>query len=170
MSAASAEGTGERPAALEDALADDEAVAMTWQATGVRWADQRGSDSGATTFVATDRRVVFAAEEGTTSIGYGHIRAVRTDTASGGPGVSTAIVGCGALCLLAGLVVATDDLSNGAGLVLLSIALLAAGSVASDDSRQATVTIVIGNERQRLTFGADESVGSRLAALLDQHR
>jgi hypothetical protein len=67
------------------------------------------------------------------------------------------------LCLLVGLVVATRDAANGAGLVFLSVVLLVAGRAVTDKAERATVTVVIDGERQRLSFSVDESVGAELA-------
>lgn len=155
-------------AEFADALADGEEVRLSWSATEVHWADEWRSVPDEATFAATDRRVLFVAGDSTTSIGYDHVRAVITDSATGGPDLSTAFVACGGLCLLVGLLVATSDLLNGVGLVVLSMALLAAGSTVGDSSDGVTVTIVIDNERQRLSFSAAESVGVELATLADE--
>lgn len=157
-------------ARFADVLADDEEVRLSWGATGVRWANERWTDLQSTTaFAATDRRVVFETGETATSVGYDRIRAVKTDAASDARGASTALVGCGGVCLLVGLVVATRDLTNGVGLVLVSAALLAVGSATAGSSEGATVTIVIGNERQRLSFSADESIGAELAEFVAEN-
>jgi hypothetical protein len=150
-------------------LAADEEVRLSWSATGVHWAHEWRSAPERTTFAATDRRIVFGAEDAPTSIGYDHVRAVETDSASTGPGLSTAFLGCGGVCLLVGLLVATSDLANGVGLVVLSVALLVAGSAVDDATESATITLVIDNERQRLSFEADEEVGVRLAELVEDH-
>lgn len=150
-------------ARFADVLADDEEVRLSWEATGVQWANERWTDlQSPTAFAATDRRVVFETGETATSVGYDRIRAVKIDAANDGRGVSTALVGCGGVCLLVGLVVAAEDFTNGAGLVLVSAALLAVGSATAGSSEEASVTIIIGNERQRLSFSADEDVGESL--------
>ncbi|NHN58652.1 MULTISPECIES: hypothetical protein [Halorussus] len=147
-------------------LESTEEVRLSWEASGVRWANQWGIDPETpTAFAATDRRILFDAESGTNSIGYRHVRAVKVDAAGDGLDLSMAFVGCGGLCLLVGLLVATDDLANGVGLVLLSVMLLVAGSAVGDAPERATVTLIIDNERQRLSFSVDEDVGERLAEL-----
>ena len=100
-----------------------------------------------------------------TSIGYNHVRAVRIDSAADGPDLSLAFVACGGLCLLVGMVVAASDFANGVGLIALSVLLLVAGSAFGGGPERSTVTIVIANERQRLSFSADEDVGLKLARL-----
>lgn len=147
-----------------DVLEATEEVHRSWEATDVHWANQWRSAPDATAFAATDRRILFATEGGQTSIGYNHVRAVETDT-SDAMDLSVAFVVCGGLCLLVGLVVATDDPANGVGLVVLSLLLLVARNAGTDSTDRATVTVVIDNERQRLTFSADEEVGRELARL-----
>ncbi|WP_128478246.1 hypothetical protein [Halorussus pelagicus] len=155
------------PAAIETELQTGEQVRRSWTASNVRWANQwQTLPNAPTQFAATDRRVIFTTGEGTTSIGYNHIRAVETDPAGEGLDLSAAFLACGGLCLLVGVVVATRDLLNGVGLVALSVMLLVGSNAVGVGSPQATVTVVIDNERQRLSFSADESVGSDLAALV----
>ncbi|WP_135851163.1 hypothetical protein [Halorussus salinus] len=164
------EGGRDLPAAIEAELEASEEVRRSWTAGNVHWANQWQVLPDATThFAATDRRIVFATGDETTSIGYNHVRAVETDPAGGGMDLSVAFRACGGLCLVVGVVAATRDLTNGAGLVALSVLLLAAGGAVSGGSDRATVTIVIDNERQRLSFSADESVGAALAALADEY-
>ncbi|WP_435178622.1 hypothetical protein [Halorussus sp. AFM4] len=161
-----ADGDAEGAGRFEAELERTEEVRLSWEASGVRWANQWGIDPDTPTrFAATDRRVLFETESGTSSIGYRHVRAVKVDAASDGLDLSMAFVGCGGLCLLVGLLVATDDLANGAGLVLLSVMLLVAGSAVGGTSDRATVTLIIDNERQRLSFEVDEDVAERLAEL-----
>jgi len=156
---------GERFAAE---LQAGEEVRFAWTATDVRWATQSASEvSTPTTFAATDRRILFETDASVASIGYSRMRAVETSPATDGFDVSTAFLASGALCLAVGVLVALRDFANGAGLVVLSIALLAVGAGIGDTDRAATVTIVIGNERQRLSFAAEEEVGAALAALVD---
>ena len=161
-----ADGTPDGSARFEAVLESTEEIRLTWEASGVRWANQWGIDPETpTAFAATDRRILFATESGTSSIGYGHVRAVKVDSAGDELDLSMAFVGCGGLCLLVGLLVATDDLANGVGLVLLSVMLLVAGSAVSGSPDRATVTLIIDNERQRLSFSVDEELGERLAEL-----
>lgn len=150
-----------------DELADDEEVRLSWTAGEVRWANQWGADvESPTAFAATDRRVLFETGDGVTSIGYNRVRAVNTDSAAGGPDLSMAFLVCGGLCLAVGLVAVTRDAANGAGLIALSVALLIAGSAMGNRTDAATVTIVVGNERQRLSFSADESVCREFSKLV----
>ncbi|WP_276301040.1 hypothetical protein [Halorussus lipolyticus] len=156
------------PTAFADALERNERVHRTWEASNVRWANQwQPTPDSPTAFAVTDRRVLFETEEGVTSIGYNHIRAVRTDPAGEDLDLSVAFVVCGGLCLLVGLVVATNDFTNGVGLMLLSVMLLVAGSAFGNGPEQATITLVIDNERQRLSFSADEAVGAELVELVE---
>jgi hypothetical protein len=151
-----------------DELADGEEVRLSWTASDVRWANQWGADvDSPTAFAATDRRVLFETGDGVTSIGYNRIRAVNTDSATG-PDLSVAFLVCGGLCLTVGLLAATRDFTNGAGLVALSVALLLAGVGMRGGSDAATVTIVVGNERQRLTFSAAESLCLAFSELVDE--
>lgn len=153
---------------FRDRLESNEEVRLSWTASNVRWANQwHPAPESPTHFAATDRRILFETRDGVTSIGYEHVRAVRTDPASDGPDLSLAFVACGGLCLLVGIAVATNDLTNGLGLVALSVMLLVAGSAFSGGPEQSTVTIVIDNERQRLSFSTDESVGVELAEFAD---
>jgi hypothetical protein len=76
-------------------LGDDEEVRLSWSATEVHWANEWQSAPDETEFVATDRRVVFATRDGTTSIGYDHVWAVMTDAAADGFDVSSAFVASG---------------------------------------------------------------------------
>ncbi|WP_134670923.1 hypothetical protein [Halorussus marinus] len=153
---------------FDDELQSEESVRFSWTATGVRWANESIHDvSTPTTFAATDRRILFETDESVASIGYDRMRAVKTSPAAAGFDVSTAFLASGGLCLVVGVVVALQDFTNGAGLVVLSIALLAVGAAIDDTDRAATVTIVIGNERQRLSFAADEDVGPKLSGLVD---
>jgi len=158
---------GDRPVERFAAeLQSGEPIRFAWTATGVRWANQSAYDvSTPTTFAATDRRVLFETDESVASIGYDRMRAVETTPAAEGFDVSTAFLASGGLCLVVGVLVALQDFANGAGLVVLSIALLAVGAGIGDTDRAATITIVIGNERQRLSFAAEEDVGERLATL-----
>jgi len=150
-------------------LQSGEAVRFAWTATGVHWATQSADDvSTPTTFAATDRRILFEADESVASIGYNRMRAVETTPASEDLDVSKAFLASGGLCLVVGVLVALRDFANGAGLVVLSVALLAVGAAIGDTGRGPTVTIVIGNERQRLSFSADEEVGERLVALVEE--
>lgn len=145
----SADAAADEVARFADVLAADEEIRLSWEATEVRWANERWTNlQSPTAFAATDRRVVFETGETATSIGYDRIRVVKTDAASDGRDVSTTLVGCGGVCLLVGLVVATRDFANGVGLVLVSAALLAVGSTTAGSSSAATITIVIGNECQ----------------------
>lgn len=154
---------------LADAVADDEAVRFSWSAADVRWANERTTDVlSAAAFAATDRRIVFATDGTVHSIDYDRLRAVKTDPGSAGPDLSTAFLACGGVGLLVGVVAATNDVVNGAGLVALSVALLAVGSATGDSARSASVTIIVGNERQRLTFSADEDVGAALASVCEE--
>lgn len=89
----------------------------------------------------------------------------RGRTAEDGPDVSTALLACGGLCLAVGLAAAARDFVNGLGLAGLAVALLVAGYAAEEDDPTARVVIVVGNERQRLSFAADEGVASEFAAL-----
>jgi hypothetical protein len=153
---------------LADQLADDEEVHLSWTATDVRWANQWGADlDSPTVFAATDRRVLFETAEGVTSIGYNRMRAVNVDSPNRGPDLSVAFLACGGLCLVVGLLAAVRDFANGAALVVLSLALLVAGSAMGTTTEGATVTVVVGNERQRLSFSAEESVGARLSELVN---
>ncbi|UPV99842.1 hypothetical protein M0R88_15150 [Halorussus gelatinilyticus] len=160
------DGERDLPAAIEAELQAGEEVRRSWTAGNVHWANQwQVLPDSPTHFAATDRRVVFATGDETTSIGYNHVRAVETDPADDGMDLSVAFRACGGLCLVVGVVAATRDLTNGAGLVALSVLLLAAGGAVGTGPDRATVTIVIDNERQRLSFSADESVGEALAEL-----
>ncbi|WP_132058398.1 hypothetical protein [Halorussus amylolyticus] len=153
-------------ARFADVLADDEEIRFSWDATGVHWANEHRSDiRSPTACAATDRRLVFATDDDAVSVGYDRIRAVKTDPGVEGPELSTLFLGGGGACLVVGAVVAADDFQNGVALVALSVALLVAGSATGDSSKAATVTVVIGNERQRLSFSADEEVGAALAVL-----
>ncbi len=164
------EGERDLPAAIESELQPREEVYRSWTGGNVRWANQwQVLPDAPTRFVATDRRIVFATGDETTSIGYNHVRAVETDPASGGMDLSVAFRACGGLCLVVGIVAVTRDLTNGIGLVALSVLLLAAGGAVGTGADRATVTVVIDNERQRLSFSADESVGAELAALADEY-
>jgi hypothetical protein len=156
-------------AAFADRLESGEEVHLSWDASDVRWANQWTSAPDATTFAATDRRVLFDAGDGPVSIGYNHVRAVKTDPADG-VDLSVAFVACGGLCLVVGMLAATRDFANGVGLVALSVLLLITGSAVSGEADGATVTIVIDNERQRLSFTADEAVGEELAHLSERRR
>ena len=147
-----------------DALSPDEEVRCSWTASGARWANERGNRASPSAFAATDRRLLFSTGETTTSVGWDHVRAVEVD-AGRSADLSKPLLTCGGLGLLVGLAVVTDDAVNGAGLILLSVALLVGGSVAGDSSEEATITVVIDNERQRLTFSADEEVGETLDRL-----
>lgn len=147
-----------------DALAPDEEIRCSWTASGARWANESGTRSSPSAFAATDRRLLFSAGETTTSVGWDHVRAVELD-AGGNADLSTPLLACGGVGLLVGLAVVTRDTFNGAGLILLSVVLLVGGTLAGDSSEEATVTVVIDNERQRLTFSAPEAVGERLASL-----
>lgn len=152
-----------------DELDDREEVRLSWTATDVHWANQWGFDlDSPTVFAATDRRVLFETADGVTSIGYDRVRAVNADSANDGPDLSVAFLACGGLCLVVGLLAAVRDFANGMGLVALSLALLVAGTAMERRTDAATVTIVVGNERQRLSFSAHEEIGSRLAALVDE--
>jgi hypothetical protein len=164
-----ADGLGEPRNRFADELAADEEVRLSWTASDVRWANQWGADlDSPTAFAATGRRVLFVTDDGVTSIGHDRVRAVHTDAPTGGPDLSMAFLACGSLCLVVGLLAATRDFANGAGLVALSVALLIAGSVMGNQSDAATVTIIVGNERQRLSFSADESVCRAFAELVDE--
>lgn len=152
-----------------DALAPDEEVRCSWTAAQARWANERGNRSSPSTFAATDRRLLFSTDGATTSVGWDHVRAVEVD-AGRNADLSTPLLVCGGLGLLVGLAVVTDDAVNGAGLIALSVALLVGGGIAGGSSEGATVTVVIDNERQRLTFSADEEVAATLARLADGSR
>ncbi|MFC7080513.1 hypothetical protein [Halorussus caseinilyticus] len=153
---------------FEAELEPDEEVRLSWTASGVHWANQWGIDPETpTAFAATDRRVLFETEDAITSIGYNHVRAVKVDAAGGELDLSVAFVACGGLCLLVGLLVASRDFGNGAGLVVLSVVLLVAGSAMGNETDRATVTLVIDNERQRLGFSVDEDAGEELARLAE---
>jgi hypothetical protein len=159
----------EPPNRFADELADGEGLHLSWTASDVHWANQWGADlDSPTAFAATDRRVLFETDDGVTSIGYNRIRAVHTDSATGGPDLSAAFLVCGGLCLTVGLLAATRDFTNGAGLVALSVALLLAGVGMRGGSDDVTVTIVVGNERQRLSFSAAESVCLEFSELVDE--
>jgi len=163
------DATGEPGERFAAELRSGETIRFAWTATGVHWANQSAYDvSTPTTFAATDRRILFETDESVASIGYNRMRAVETTPAAEGFDVSTAFVASGGLCLVVGVLVALRDFANGAGLVVLSVALLAVGAAIDDTDRGATVTIVIGNERQRLSFSAEEEVGARLAALVEE--
>ena len=158
----------ERETPFRDEMESTEEVRLSWTASNVRWANQwQPTPDSPTTFAATDRRILFETETGVTSIGYNHIRAVRTDAVGDDLDLSVAFVACGGLCLLVGLVVAANDFANGVGLVALSVMLLVAGSAFGNDPEQATITIVIDNERQRLSFSADGEIGAELAELVE---
>ena len=170
MSLGRAEGDvrDEARSRFADELADGEEVRLSWTASDVRWANQWGADlDSPTAFAATDRRVLFETGDGVTSIGYDRVRAVHTDSATG-PDLSVAFLACGSLCLVVGLLAATRDFTNGAGLVALSVALLVAGVGMRGGTDAATVTIVVGNERQRLSFSADEQTCRQFADLVDE--
>lgn len=154
------------------ALTSGEEQLLSWTSSTVHWAGDWDDDPQTpTAFAATNRRIVFSNGESTTSIGYDHVRAVETDGVSGGPGAYHAFVAFGGLGLLAGLVVATADPLNGVGLVVLSLMLLVAGSTVGDSlGGDATVTLVIDNERQRLTFSAEEGVAEELRRLAAENR
>ncbi|WP_137286927.1 hypothetical protein [Halorussus salinisoli] len=153
---------------FEAELETGEEIRLSWEASGLRWANQWGIDAETpTAFAATDRRVLFETGETTTSIGYDHVRAVKVDAAGDELDLSVAFVACGGLCLLVGLATATDDFANGVGLIVLSAMLLLAGSAIGNDTERATITVVIDNERQRLAFSADEDVGEQLARLAE---
>lgn len=159
-------GDREAPDPLAERLQPGEEVRLSWTATGVRWANQWNVDTGTpTAFAATDRRVLFETADGATSIGYNRVRAVNVEPPRTGPDLSTAFIVFGGLCLVVGLVAATRDPLNGFGLAGLAVALLVAGYASSEDDRSATVTIIVGNERQRLSFSVDEEVGSEFAEL-----
>ncbi|UPV73801.1 hypothetical protein M0R89_14800 [Halorussus limi] len=163
------EAPDERDVPFRDQLESAEEIRLSWTGSDVRWANQwQTLPDTPTSFAATDRRVVFATGDETTSIGYNHIRAVETKPAGEGLDLSVAFLACGGLCLLVGVVVATRDAMNGAGLVLLSVMLLVAGKAVETDAERATITIVIDNERQRLSFSADESIGAELAELVEE--
>jgi hypothetical protein len=160
----------ERDGPFRDRLESSEEIRRSWTGSDVRWANQwQPTPDSPTAFAATDRRVLFESDDGVTSIGYNHVRAVRTDPAGEGLDLSVAFLACGGLCLVVGLVVAADDFTNGVGLVVLSVMLLVAGSAVGGGPEQATITLVIDNERQRLSFSADEDVGVELAELAEQY-
>lgn len=153
---------------FEDALVAGEELLLSWTTSTVRWAGQWNDDPPTpTAFAATDRRLIFSNADGATSIGYDHVRAVETRDENGGPGAFYAFAGFGGLGLLAGLFVATRDPLNGFGLVGLSILLMAVGTFVNGATSESTVTVVIDNERQRLTFGADDDVATELRRLAD---
>ena len=154
---------------LADELADGEEVRLSWTAREVHWANQWGYDlDSPTAFAATGRRILFETPDGVTSIGYNRVRAVNVDAPTGGPDLSLAFLACGGLCLLVGVAATFRDFVNGAALVVLSLALLIAGSAMGTTTDAATVTIVVGNERQRLSFSAEESVGVELSDLVNE--
>lgn len=175
MSLGSLDGEGDGgtveafPEQFDQRLKPGEEVYLLWDATGVHWADEWAIDLGSsTTFAATDRRIIFESGDSTTSIGYEHVRAVKTEPPSGGPGLHTASLVSGSIGLLVGLLVTLRDFANGFGLMILSFAVLVVGLVTERSANRATITLVIDNERQRISFSADESVGAELARLAER--
>ncbi|USZ68455.1 hypothetical protein NGM10_01645 [Halorussus salilacus] len=147
-----------------DALAPGEEVRCSWTAAQARWANESGIRPSPSSFAATDRRLLFSTGETTTSVGWDHVRAVEVD-AGVSANLSTPLLVCGGVGLLVGLVVVTRSAVDGVGLIALSLVMLVGGRVVGDYSQEATVTVVIDNERQRLTFSADEEVAATLDRL-----
>ncbi|NEU56952.1 hypothetical protein [Halorussus sp. MSC15.2] len=158
----------ERDTPFRDRLESTEEIRLSWTGSDVRWVNQwRMASDSPTAFAATDRRVLFETGETTASIGYNHVRAVKIDPAGERLDLSTAFLACGGLCLVVGLLAAINDVTSGVALILLAVMLLLAGNAVETGPDCATVTVVIDNERQRLSFSAREEVGEELAELAE---
>lgn len=153
----------------EDVLSADEQSALSWEASEVQWAGKRENPSQfPVAFAATESRVLLSNGSRTVAVEYDHVRAVESEQSGSGPGLTLAFGASGGLGLLVGLFVAARHPVDGLGLVVLSLMLLVVGSTVGDSfgAEHYETTLVIDNERQRLTFVTTENVGPELRELV----
>ncbi|WP_158057042.1 hypothetical protein [Halorussus halophilus] len=154
---------------FEDVLRAGEQSALSWEASDVRWAGTREDPRDSPIeFAATERRLLLSNGSRTVTVEYDHVRAIECERSGSGPGLTLAFGASGAVGLFVGLVVTTRDFVDGLGLIVLSLMLLGVGSTVGDSfgTDHYETTLVIDNERQRLTFVTSEDVAPELRKLV----